>query len=861
MLYSIVAVSFYYFIYQIDVINKVMTSWAITYHSLPLILQGVFVIVAGVLVSVILKNVGSYHVEFETESLTKLSQSGLSVIRMAVLSGVLILGGLQFSNIESAYIYPLLFDITLIIGGIYFGKWIVYPTYFLHYKKLLCAIYNHPIPLTKSYVKSEHLSKNIEKPISSVHEDNYGREFIIDRLTNHLLGLKKEVVFRRMALCGDFGSGKSSILNMVEESIGKQVKNNDKQWIFVHFDVWGRADETPNVQGVLLSSIIKQLTRYFETSNVQGLPNNYLATLKDAHHFTKLLVHLASASPDPIVQLASLNQLIKSNGYRLCVFIEDIDRNIDAIKATNALAPLLNNLKDNDHISFILSLGYSSNASHIINRVIDYREDMPMTNFDKPLQNFVEVLLRQSSDDNIKLFNDSIVGNSLCKTSTYKSKVIYQQLISLIETPRQFAGIKREVTSKWLTLQGELNFDDLLILSVLKIVHPIAFDFISLHINFLQQVEGEGSKKSLDELWIKQTEGVSFESASVKEIICYLLPKWLTVQFPMSRITAQSIGKYFITNSNDKNYWNVYQHAGIGSNGVSSDQFIYNSMLEFYNSSIDVKSVPIFIKLMVGDVGYVQYIYDLYNSETGNFKIDFWTKLLTQLQLLSQNIKTIKTHLTEDHESKPLVRITRYIFESYGVELPEKISALKPHVRWAMKTSFVYLEKIVILIDSGGTAGKELATELFLESHNNETDFLGLNSGKQVGLDYLLNCFSFEFVDANLPENFELINSISTSNIELKKRLLNLIPLIVDNKERELCFEKVLMKHIDVKPILPQGSHGGSMIYGDRLDIGAIKLMNDASKHSLHQLYSELTQQQKDNNHWLVKANTAIQEL
>ncbi|MEI8668362.1 P-loop NTPase fold protein [Pseudoalteromonas sp. B131b] len=485
---------------------------------------------------------------------------------------------------------------------IYIGKIIANKDYLFFYLNYVRAIFKYP----QLHRATEETSFN-ETPIKSTIHDKYNRVATAQKLKDKLTGYDGKS-FRRIALVGDFGTGKSSTLNMLEELINKEQyykKGPNEKWLFVHFDAWGKANNSNDIQGQLLEEVIFNLSKTIETSSVRELPKQYLSAMKDVHISSKLFSNFLSGVFSAEQQLKDLNLLLIENNLRLCIFIEDMDRNHDVIKVTNSIAPLLDNFKSTNKISFIFALGYSDGATQIISRVTDYREDLPPIDFTEGIKILAFEQHKLANLKRVELFyektNSDWLLNKRCYRTLYGRKSVstikvIKMLNQLIASAREFEAIKREVISSWSLLIGEFNFDDLLILTTLKISCPLAYDFI--HIN-IQSLQAADYKEDLLKSW----DAIDFNQMTYKKDISFKLVSYL---FPMlgssSNKRPQSIAE-----SSVKNYWNIYLNSSSKINIEFSDQVLFNQMKQFDDQVLEEGNIA-FIDKMVGNPQFIEFV-------------------------------------------------------------------------------------------------------------------------------------------------------------------------------------------------------------------------------------------------------------
>ena len=131
-----------------------------------------------------------------------------------------------------------------VIGGIVLGIVQAFLMDFsIEWKSLFTRFMNVPVPvvigvayvreLVKSYIEISELEKNdAHQPIVSEEGDWLGYAERAVRLANTLAGEEKTDI----CIVGPYGSGKTSLLNLIEKQLEKA---GNQKFIFVRFNGWG----------------------------------------------------------------------------------------------------------------------------------------------------------------------------------------------------------------------------------------------------------------------------------------------------------------------------------------------------------------------------------------------------------------------------------------------------------------------------------------------------------------------------------------------------------------------------------------------------------------------------------------------
>ena len=86
------------------------------------------------------------------------------------------------------------------------------------------------------------MSYNADKPITSKEEDVFGRKDFSQRLGRFIYNYQGEDGLV-LGLYGEWGSGKTSVINMVEEEIDELAENDKNKPLIVRFSPWQYSDK------------------------------------------------------------------------------------------------------------------------------------------------------------------------------------------------------------------------------------------------------------------------------------------------------------------------------------------------------------------------------------------------------------------------------------------------------------------------------------------------------------------------------------------------------------------------------------------------------------------------------------------
>ena len=223
-----------------------------------------------------------------------------------------------------------------------------------------------------------------ESPICSPFQDLFGLARMSRRIANTLL--KKYT--RTVGIVGTYGSGKTSLLNIVEyylnhrrelepkEPVGSDQREENSfqgKIVLCRVDGWGRSKSSVAQQ--ILSIAVNRLKNDIDCLSVITVPTNYRRALEGVKTtWATIISALFHSSCDPVEQLEKIDDILSAANLRLVIFLEDLDRNTDEEIIGDELPSLLDRLRTLRNVSFVLAIGTEHQLSHILIRICDHVE-------------------------------------------------------------------------------------------------------------------------------------------------------------------------------------------------------------------------------------------------------------------------------------------------------------------------------------------------------------------------------------------------------------------------------------------------------------------------------------------------------
>lgn len=290
-------------------------------------------------------------------------------------------------------------------------------------------------------------------------------------------------------ILGDFGSGKTTIVRMVEHRL-------PSEWIVSHFDCWQRSAQPEELAAQFMEQIVHDVGQHIEAASLARLPDAFANALYGSSHWFNLLnVTLRPKVPEVVVQ--SLNDLLFSNNRKLLIVVENVDRNSDSDLFVDVISAILDKMRVNSdsQIQFIFSASEKYVKSESIYRIADYKEEVDTFLPIDIILRFITFCFSESLDglpngekivlpylpENITLADASStssvsVGRALdllpYDKDSWKARlgqkpvghIVLLSLSHVLSNPRIMKHVLRKTYNLWSSsLEGEINLLDLLL--------------------------------------------------------------------------------------------------------------------------------------------------------------------------------------------------------------------------------------------------------------------------------------------------------------------------------------------------------------------------------------------------------------
>lgn len=332
-----------------------------------------------------------------------------------------------------------------------------------------------------------------DKPISSTNEDRLNRKGFAKLLAHTLVHLDSKDTFT-VGLFGKWGCGKTSLVNMTLAEIENLQTETEKQIIVVHFEPWNFTDTNQ-----LLTQFFVRLANEFQKKGDKNLTavGEALENYSDAFGLLELIpgvgAPIASASKlgisllgrkmqkgldkrDVLKQKEQVIQLLKNQSNRILVILDDIDR--------------LSNEQIRYVFQLITSVAKFPNTTYLLvfdkEIVVEALKDVQSGNGQDYLEKVIQMPIQipdiQRSDLRNALFErlDGIMADfkEIGYNQTHWQRLFESCIDPFITHLRDINRLCNALRFKLTSISSEIDFADMIAISILEIQHPLIYEWI-----------------------------------------------------------------------------------------------------------------------------------------------------------------------------------------------------------------------------------------------------------------------------------------------------------------------------------------------------------------------------------------------
>lgn len=370
-----------------------------------------------------------------------------------------------------------------------------------------------------------------DKPIASSAEDKLGRKNFANQLANTLVNLNSNDTFT-VGLFGKWGCGKTSLVNMILEEIEhiQAASTTDQKLIIVHFEPWnftdtsqlltqffvGLANELQTDADKALNRIGKALVTYSNAlSFLEFIPKYGTLISKILKCFSSLLgnsLQKGLDEHDVLKQKNRIIQLLEKQPHRILIVIDDIDR--------------LNNEQIRYIFQLITSVAKFPKLTYLVvfdkEIVVEALKNVQTGNGQDYLEKIIQMPIQipdiQRSDLRKELTGDLEQIKAEFNDVSFNErhwKQCYDTCVEpFITHLRDVYRLCNALRFKLSSISSEVEFTDMLAISVLEIHHPLVYEWVKSNKSILtgdhdfSSLMANNSQKDWSAYYKEQLQGI-----------------------------------------------------------------------------------------------------------------------------------------------------------------------------------------------------------------------------------------------------------------------------------------------------------------------------------------------------------------
>lgn len=311
-------------------------------------------------------------------------------------------------------------------------------------------------------------------PINSLEEDSFGRQSIAKEIAQKINMTKNKKSFA-IGILGEYGSGKTSFINLVKANL------DNSKITTIEFNPWG-ADGKSNIQQDFFDLLSSRL--YKEDPKISGLILSYSrklartgSSIEKVFRQTQVFGSLFHDS-NFVEDYDKIDKMLSSLDKKIVVVIDDVDRLyseevLEVFRMIRNTANFSNifylTAYDRTYVNeAVNSINQGVNSSYL-DKIIQMEVPLPKReNNDLQVQlgDYLEAFLKT---EDMEVYLKYIIPNGFDARYDHEYSKVFRQSRDIIKFINSFKLIYGR-------LQGEVFFENLFVLELLKFRFPLVYD-------------------------------------------------------------------------------------------------------------------------------------------------------------------------------------------------------------------------------------------------------------------------------------------------------------------------------------------------------------------------------------------------
>jgi hypothetical protein len=335
-----------------------------------------------------------------------------------------------------------------------------------------------------------------DRPVENPESDIFRHQHIAQRIVKRLLSTENAPP---QAVIGGLGAGKSSIGKLVAWELENQ--NLDSRIKFIIVGLWEYENARAAVHG-LINELVKALEKEVAAFGISELPSQYLEAMTAAGGVWSSIPKLLGWSSRPLDALKQIDKIASSINIKFVLWIEDLERyaglagkdkvqlNSSEFERVGPIRAMIDSLNKLKSVSMVLATTKPSDQMDL-EKLALYVEEIPsldLVKVQKALGTFrraafsrFPTLIDPSAGEgraDLDMLEQEYTSLFTNQLSDGKFYFMSQALPLLCRNPRILKQSLRKCFEFWDTNPGEIDFDALMVGSILFYFDRNVFNYM-----------------------------------------------------------------------------------------------------------------------------------------------------------------------------------------------------------------------------------------------------------------------------------------------------------------------------------------------------------------------------------------------